>query len=83
MKKNWYTSKITLWILLGLLLGAIFVAEIYYSIVPKWMLHRYNYTNRLVGIYEVFRIINWILSCLVRLGWEITKFILRLVFAFV
>jgi curved DNA-binding protein CbpA len=70
-------------ILLGIVLAAVAVAEIYYSIVPKWMVHRYNYTNKLVGIYEVFRIINWILSLLFRIGWEITKFIFRLIFAFI
>ena len=69
--------------LIGLLLAAVAAAEIYYSIVPKWMLHRYNYTNRLVGIYEVFRIINYILSLLIRIGWEISKFILRLIFSFI
>lgn len=69
--------------LLGLVLAAVAVAEIYYSIVPKWMIHRYNYTNKLIGIYEVFRIINWILSLIFRIGWEITKFIFRLIFSFI
>lgn len=68
---------------IGLLFLALTAAEVYFSIVPKWMLHRYNYTNHLVGIYEVFRIINVVLALLVRVGWEITKFIFRLIFAFV
>ncbi len=69
--------------LVGIVLLALTVAEIYYSIVPKWMLHRYNYTQKLVGIYEVFRIINYIFAFLVKIGWEITKFIFRLIFSFI
>ncbi len=67
----------------GILLLAVTVAEVYYSIVPKWMLHRYNYTNKLVGVYEVFRVINYVLSILIRMGWELTKFMFRLIFAFI
>lgn len=68
---------------IGLLLTAVAGAEIYYSIVPKWMIHRYNYTNKLVGIYEVFRIINFVLSLLLRIGWEMTKVLLKIIFSFV
>lgn len=68
--------------LLGLLMAVLTAAEVYFSIVPKWMLHRYNYTNHLVGIWEVFRIINWLLGLLMRLVWAFIVFIFRLIWAF-
>lgn len=59
--------------LLGLLMVALAIAEVYFSIVPRWMLHRYNYTGHLVGVWEVFRIINWVLALLLRLTWQLIK----------
>lgn len=64
-------------------LGILLVAMIYFSIVPKWMIHRYNYTNKLVGVYEIFRIINYVLSIIIRVSWELVKLIFRIIFAFV
>ena len=52
----------------------------YYSFAPKWMLLRFNYTQRLSGLHEVARIINWLFSLALRIGWAIFQFILEIAF---
>lgn len=56
---------------------------IYFSLVPNWQLLRYQYTKKLVGGYEVFRIINYVASVILRWSWAIVKFIFHLIFSFI
>ena len=67
-------------VLLGILALAFTVAITYFSFVPNWQLLRFNYTNHLVGPYEIFRYINIAFSFILRIGWAIIKFILGLAF---
>lgn len=67
-------------VLLGILALAFTVAITYFSFVPNWQLLRFNYTNHLVGPYEIFRYINIAFSFILRIGWAIIKFILGFAF---
>lgn len=68
--------------LLGIVCFAFAGALIYYSRVPNWMAIRYQYKKHLIGLYEVFRIINIVVSLWLRISWAVCKFVFRLIFAF-
>lgn len=65
---------------ISLLLGA---ALLYFSLVPAWMIERYQYHNHLCGLYEVVRYIGIAVSFFWRVAWAIFKFIWNLIWAFV
>lgn len=67
----------------GILCFAGAVVLFYFSRVPNWMAIRFQYKKHLIGLYEVFRIINIIFSLWWRIGWAIFKFIFGIIFAFV
>nr|MBR4280371.1 hypothetical protein [Clostridia bacterium] len=67
---------------LGVVCLALGVAMLYFSLVPNWMVERFEYHGHLCGLYEVMRYIGLVASFVFRVGWEITKFIFRLIFAF-
>lgn len=68
--------------LLGIVCFAFAGALIYYSRVPNWMSIRYRYKKHLIGLYEVFRIINIVVSLWLRISWAACKFVFRIIFAF-
>lgn len=68
---------------IGILCIAFACVLFYYSRVPNWMAVRFQYKNHLCGVYEVFRIINFIFSLWWRIGWAIAKFIFGMIFAFI
>lgn len=63
----------------SLLLG---VALLYFSLVPAWMVERFQYHGHLCGLYEVVRYIGIALSFIWRVIWAIVKFIWNLIWAF-
>lgn len=69
--------------IIGIVALALTVGMVYFSLVPNWQLLRYQYTKKLVGGYEVFRIINNIASFIFRWSWAAVKFIFRLIFSFI
>lgn len=63
----------------GILSLALGVALLYFSLVPNWMIERYQYHNHLCGLYEVVRYIGIAVSFMWRLAWWMVKFIFNLV----
>lgn len=69
--------------LVGIVALVLTIGMIYFSLVPKWQLVRYQYKKRLVGGYEVFRIINYVASVILRWSWALIKLIFHLIFSFI
>lgn len=66
----------------GLLSLALTVVLFYFSLVPNWMIERYQYHNHLCGLYEVVRYIGIAASFIWRVSWAIFKFIWNMIFFF-
>ena len=65
---------------LSLLIGA---ALFYFSLVPNWMVERFEYHGHLCGLYEVVRYIGMAVSFVWRVSWAIFTFIWRLIWSFI
>lgn len=66
--------------ILCLLLGG---ALFYFSMVPNWMIERFEYHGHLCGLYEVVRYIGIAVSFIWRVSWTIAQFIWRLIWSFI
>lgn len=74
-----FAAESPLAIIVSLLLG---VGILYFSLVPEWMVARFEYKGHLCGMYEIVRYIGIVITAWWRIGWKFFRILWDIIFAF-
>lgn len=69
----------TFYAILGVVIAILTVGMIVFSVVPEWQNRRLKYTGSFDGIPEVFRVISYVTSIVLRGIWWVIKLIFQII----